>query len=375
MFTSRRLRSLGRRQLSIDLERGSAPARAGTGCLIACVLSFVTACAGGITVGAGTPLVPTASPSPQPSPTHEVPSVTPEPSSTPATQGLVAEAQVAEPFSLAWSPGGEVIAVTTARGLALLQASNLSEQRLISTDKPLEFLAFRADGDLLATTEEGTRFLLWSMPSGDLQVEQEHTITPTYGIAFDDGGDLFLSTWGGHGDLVIRIWNVGGLNAPGGADWAVEIAIAPNGRFVALNGLNGVEVWSFEAQSLMEVLRGERAAALQFSPDGSLLAAAHWDGVARLWSIDSGGVVQSFVWGEAHVSGPRTGLDFSPDGHLLAVAGQEGRILVWDLERQTLLHTYAIPLRRFNSISFSPDGKKLASIGEDGLLQIWAVGP
>lgn len=152
---------------------------------------------GGSSGSEGTPLVATASPSPVPSVTHQVPSITPEPSSTPANEGLVAEAQVAEPFALAWSPAGDLIAVTTAGGLVLLQSSDLSAQRLISTDRPLEFLAFRPGGDLLATTEAGTRFQLWTMPSGDLELEQEYTINPTYGIAFDDGGDLFLSTWGG----------------------------------------------------------------------------------------------------------------------------------------------------------------------------------
>lgn len=365
---------------TIECVLGLIRGRVATGFVAGFALSVLVSGCGGSSGSAGTPLVPTGSPSPVPSPTHGVPSLTPEPSSTPAAQGLVAEAQVADPFALAWSPRGDVIAVTTAKGLALVQAISLSEQRLISTEKPLEFLAFQPDGDLLATTEAGTRFQLWSMPSGYLELEQEYTINPTFGIAYDDGGELFLSFYAGRAALVISVWNdgkvTGGLAAPGGADWAVDFAIAPDGKSAAFNGFEGIEVWSFESTSLVKTLNGERAAAVRFNPDGSILAAVHWDGVARLWSIESGEVIQSFEWGEAQVRGTQAiGLDFSPDGRLLAVAGQEGRLLVWDLGAQRIAHTFPIPPRVFNSISFSPDGTRLASIGEDGLLQIWAVEP
>lgn len=336
----------------------------------------------GSSSGVATPLVPTASSSPMSDLTRAVPTFTPKASSSPAPQGAIAETQVASPFALAWLPNGDGIAVTTAGGLVFVGDENLSDHRQVPTDNPLEFLAVTREGNRLATTEAGTRFQLWSMPGPLLVAEQEITINDTFGVSFDDHGRLDVATESGGESLAVQgftgdnVTNVTtSLFVGDGAVWIADIAIAPSGEFTAFNGFEGVELWRFEGLSPWNVLIGPRAAALRFSPDNTLLAAAHWDGVVRVWSIDSGEVAQSFAWGEEpELTGARTGVDFSPDGRVLAVAGH-GAILVWDLDGQMIAHTLPIPSRSLNSISFSPDGTKLASIGEDGLLQIWAVGP
>lgn len=342
---------------------------------------FLAGCTGGGPGSGATPLIATSTSSEVPSPTRAPPFETPEPSSTPPPpSALLAESSVDQPFALAWTPAGDLVAVTTAAGLVLIEAQDLRQPRLIPTEKPLEFLAFSPDGDLLATTEAGTRFQIWALPEGELTLQQEITINRHFGVSFDDHGALYVATQSGGGSLWIEIFEggqvTGGLAVGDAADWVVDIAIAPAGSFAAFDSFEGIDIWRFNTHVRADVFEGERASALRFSPDSSLLAAAHWDGVARLWSLDSGAVLQSFLWHETDAGGPqRAGLDFSRDGRLLAVAGQEGKILVWDTQSQTIVRSFPIPLRAFNSISFSPDGTKLASIGEDGLLQIWAVGP
>lgn len=114
------------------------------------------------------------------------------------------------------------------------------------------------------------------------------------------------------------------------------------------------------------------AADLQYSPDGTVLAAPHKDCVLRLWDPESGEVVQSFNWCE-EPEGARGTLAFSRDGRLLAVADGQGNILVRDLSEAQTDQEIQLSPGRILGLAFDPSGDQLASLHEDGLLQIWAI--
>lgn len=72
-----------------------------------------------------------------------------------------------------------------------------------------------------------------------------------------------------------------------------------------------------------------------FSPDGSLIAAAHsgvyGDHAFRLWDVASGRILLE-VTGHA---GKVTGLSFSPDGRSIVSSSLDGTLILWKVDLES----------------------------------------
>jgi WD40 repeat protein len=93
---------------------------------------------------------------------------------------------------------------------------------------------------------------------------------------------------------------------------------------------SGIELWDVTTLRKKAVLAGHkaRAFALQFSPDGKLLASGSADGKAKLWSMDTLRPIATLGSALQAVHS----LAFSPDGHRLALGTGEGSIRLWDID-------------------------------------------
>lgn len=264
----------------------------------------------------------------------------------------------------------------------------LLEERGAATDPVLlpRGVAFRADGNLLATGGSDGTVRLWDVPMRrEIGALHGHPSGVTH-LSFAAGGGVLIS---GNGEAAtgvpasIRFWNVASRrllpsNIPGDPRTPMGVlAVSPDGRTVATGSPEQrVTLWDVASRRKVAILEGKSGvSSLAFSPDGKLIAAGQREGFVYLWDHANGRLLRKLV---GHV-GPVLALAFSPDGKTLATGGMDHMVRLWnpavdvdvDHEEATLTGHSDWVL----SLAFSPDGNLLASGSPDGTVRLWRAAP
>src|SRR4029079_972718 len=100
-----------------------------------------------------------------------------------------------------------------------------------------------------------------------------------------------------------------------------------------------------------------------FSPDDSIIASGHADGVIRLWDVKSGQLKFKLVGHGRSVSE----IAFVPDGHTLLSASSDGTVRVWSTDHNRMLGIFHRVFEAgiepgvdvVNRLSISSDGRRL----------------
>lgn len=142
--------------------------------------------------------------------------------------------------------------------------------------------------------------------------------------------------------------------------WVEHLAVHPEsglraaavGRTVhVLDGAGGL-VAAFKAPE-------GTVAGIAFSPDGTKIAAAHYNGVTA-WDLTGDQTAPlSFAWNGAH-----TAIAWSPDGRYIVTATQDNELHTWDLETGSDMRMSGYPAK-VRTLSFTADSAFLAAAGAD----------
>ena len=109
--------------------------------------------------------------------------------------------------------------------------------------------------------------------------------------------------------------------------------------------------------------------ALQFSPDGTLLAAGDRAGEVRLWETSGMGLVDTLTGHRGAVHA----IAFAPNGAQLATAGADGTVRAFDPASGKELWRQQAHEGQAFALAFGPEGR-LASCGSDGCIVVFAPG-
>jgi WD40 repeat protein len=270
----------------------------------------------------------------------------------------------------------------------LQSADVVASGRELNTARPLEAVAFSANGQLLAVSGANSRDItLLATADGTAAAR---TLTGHTGavraLAFSNDLRWLLS---GSNDGTAKLWNLGSANPsattlnPRGAITAV--AFSPNLVWLATGSEdNDVHLWRFSGNGILGntpiVLEAhqETVTFVRFSPDSRWLTTAGLDRTPRLWDLSRPTAERPRAGTLAGHTNTISTLAYSPDGRWLATASADQSILLWDLNAPNPADI-RIPLfghdQAVTVVGFLADNNAMLSLGDDQELRLWSVPP
>jgi WD40 repeat protein len=118
----------------------------------------------------------------------------------------------------------------------------------------------------------------------------------------------------------------------------------------------------------------DRVIALDFSPDGKLLATGGGEpsrsGEVKIWNVADGKLVRDLT--DAH-SDTVFSVKFSPQGDMLASGAADKFLKVWNVGSGELFRSYEGHTHHVLGVSWKFDSKVLATAGADQVIKVWDV--
>ena len=155
-----------------------------------------------------------------------------------------------------------------------------------------------------------------------------------------------------------------------GKGWISEIQYSPDGSLIA--AASTVGIWFYDAETGAEqaLLTGhtQPVRSISFNSEGTVLVSGSEDNTVRLWDVDTRSLKATLV---GH-TGDVKSVDFRPDGTMVASGSKDNSVGLWDVATETRIATL-MHRGDVNSVRFRPDGATLASAGDDELVRLWDI--
>jgi len=284
-----------------------------------------------------------------------------------------------------FSPDGRLIAVgLKGKGIAVWNARDLTPfgPPLLETGGEVKALAFSPDGRALAAVARYGAVTIWDVPSRSRHGGPFSAGGYRMGVGFSPDGTTLVTT-GVVGGVDLRDVGSGADLGRIGEFSASGVALSADGALVAF-ARSGVtvphaEVW--DVATRLQVARVEGGAegtafSVALSSDGRLLAVGGYPRLVRLWDVRTGNVVHELDAGGAEA------LEFSPDGRILAVSGlASGRavsrvaVSLWDVATGIQIGPSLTAGDRAATIDLSSDGRRLLMTAANGEGAVWDIDP
>jgi WD40 repeat protein len=256
-----------------------------------------------------------------------------------------------EVSALAFSPSGQLLAVSGLSGAAQLWDTKSWERRAVLGTLGKEGdaatgMSFSRDGKSLAVGRFDHKVQVWDVATRQPRVLGALRFFPQHLSLSPDG--RFVAAADGDGN--IKVWDV----APGKEHWSFRAHAHPRTKRVGVQGV-------------------------AFLPDGRTLVTAGTDGMVRVWDVPGKKELRHFDGKVGEVDA----LALSPDGKMVALTGsahwsatKPGGVRVLDVATGKQLGERGHLDHEVSCLCFSRDGKGLA-VGTCGLpggkIYLWNV--
>jgi WD40 repeat protein len=239
-------------------------------------------------------------------------------------------------------------------------------------------VAFRPDGDTLASSHHDGIVKLWdvrpgSFPTGhEIRTYRGHT-DAVLSVTWNPDGTRIAS---GGADETVKVWDA--LNDPKARSLPIKalnlngINVSPDGKHLAIPSEDGtITICDADDGKEVFILRGHTSAAYGgvYSRDGRRLASSSADGSIKLWDATTGKelhTLRGFTWI------PNVAL--SPDGRRMVTSSGHGKdtiVKCWDADTGKELFACPGHADGVLSLAFRPDGQRFASASADRTVKVW----
>ncbi len=292
-------------------------------------------------------------------------------------------------LSLAASPGSSSAASGSADGTARL--FRLDDGGVIREFAGLESavasVAFSPDGSRLATATVGGAVKVWEVETGQGVVAFSHRgakpndpLGAVHRVVFLGDGSVATAS----AAKTVKTWTYDG-------SWGeprvlgphvfriLALDFSPDGSLLAAGGgepsrSGEIKIWEVAAGKLVksapEGLHSDTVFALRFSPDGKLLASGSADRFLKVLNLAEVKEVRSFEGHTGHV----LAVDWKGDGKELVSGGADDSVKIWDFETGDQLRTLAVgPKKGVTAVRWSMDPGLTTVVGAsgDGAVRFW----
>lgn len=269
--------------------------------------------------------------------------------------------------------------------------SGAERYRLQGHEALVTDVEFSPDDLILASSSADTTVRLWDVNTGQLLHTLEKHIDYVIKLSFRADGALLASASSAIGVAesdrtpqhnTIQVWDIAtGENVltipPDGIGYIRDVEFSPDGSIIAgttWSAALGGTARLYDSETGAELLRlyahQDVMPDIEFAPEGPFLATASNDASVKIWDIERGVLMTSFVGFAERVHD----IDFLPNGEYMLIglgnAGNfpdgsdnpaDGAALLWDLRNRAQTQVYAQHTDLVRAVDISPDGSLVAS--------------
>jgi WD40 repeat protein len=242
------------------------------------------------------------------------------------------------------------------------------------TDR-IVMVSFSTNGNVLASLSQDRTVRLWGLPSGE-QIGSPIRVEPEWGpISLSQDGRVLATTGlkpGAGTNSIIETWDVetgARVGAPievGGTPGIVSFLPPEGQRLLIMSDKdNGIFDRESHARLLSPISTPPGGQSVAISPDGHRIALGSGEGLAGVWSLETG----ELLFPPCLRNRPVGQFEFNPDGTQLLCPGDDGTALLLSLHlpQESASYRFDGPIARGSppqqslllSRRFSPDRKRL----------------
>ena len=277
--------------------------------------------------------------------------------------------------AIATSPWAPLIAVAGAKQVLLYNSNSMELLGCLPfpEGKPNE-LKFSRDGSVLVAAggRHGLvgKVFAWDVKSADRIFEIGDEIDNV--LSADLSSNLSWAALGGP-QKMLRVYSTHTesllYEIKKHTDWITAIEFSPDGVLLASADRNGgLHLWESESGNEYLTLAGHAKSVndISWRSDSNVVATGGDDGVIKLWEVENGRQIKSW---NAHKAGVND-LEFTRDGHLVTV-GRDSMVKLWK-QNGKLIKQFKGLGELGVAVSFSDESQKVVASNLDGDVHVWS---